>query len=91
MTTSIRSLALALALAAGSTALVAGPALAEGWHGYPGWHHDGRARDWRWREAHWRPIYPGPVVYPYTPYPPAYAYPAPPVAGLDITVPLHIR
>jgi len=63
----IRNLALALAVAAGTAGVMAGPALADDWghRGWDGGHH----------EEHWRPV-PHRVVYARPPAP-AYVAPAP--------------
>ena len=79
----IRNLVMALAVAAGTAGVMAGPALADEWG-------HGRDRDSR-HEEHWRvpphrvvyarppvPVYRAPVVPVYRP--PVYAYAPPPVA-----------
>jgi hypothetical protein len=84
----IRNLALALAVAAGTAGVMAGPALADDW-GHRGWDRDHH-------EEHWRPaahrVYyapPAPAyVAPVVPY--AYAAPAP-VAPFSLNLVLPLR
>ena len=86
----IRNLALALAVAAGTAGVMAGPALADDW-GHRGWDRDHH-------EEHWRPqphrvVYAHPPVRTYVAPAVPYAYAPAPVApfSLNLVLPLNFN
>lgn len=88
----LRTLVLALGMAALMGGIAAAPALAD-----DHWRHDRGWREHEWRRHHPHPVavYPAPA-YAYAPPPVIYAPPPPPPVvyappGLNIVVPLHIH